>query len=262
MVFRPAQPKRARTPIGLHAARGSAYKDRSDTRDHFSEFGDRSVFCRQKALGLFLVVVPGIAALSPAAHAGDPLDGRRGTRTAPIILLTRQDVQADLRLSPELIADANRTGAEIYQKALALKGKDGAAVVEARRAIDREASLWLTSNLTERQLSRLDQIDLQWEGMSAMLSRPFIADYMGLTPDQRRALARIIASHADPRRAQTVRSPSDQGKLAHDALAVLSDRQQQLWSRLLGTPFQFSGPLDAQVKRAGSVSQRVTPPPH
>ena len=76
---------------------------------------------------------------------------------------------------------------------LTLRGKTGDAVVAERRAIDEAQLEWLSNNLTGNQLERLRQIELQWEGVAAMLSRPMVASYLKLTPEQQQTLARIIA---------------------------------------------------------------------
>ena len=38
------------------------------------------------------------------------------------------------------------------------------------------------------QLGRLDQIDLQWEGAAAMLSRPFLDESLNLTDRQKQKI--------------------------------------------------------------------------
>ena len=82
---------------------------------------------------------------------------------------------------------------ELTKRAAALRGKSGAAVMAERRAIDEAQVDWLAKNLTGNQLIRLRQIELQWEGASAMLSRPTVADYLKLTPEQRQTLVRMIS---------------------------------------------------------------------
>src|SRR4051794_11395527 len=83
--------------------------------------------------------------LGGSAFGGDSSlpDSRHGVRTAPLLLLTRPDVRADLRL------DASQTGAAeeairgLYAKAQAIKGMKDEKAVAARRAIDLEQQKWL-----------------------------------------------------------------------------------------------------------------------
>jgi hypothetical protein len=173
-------------------------------------------------------------------HASEPLDDRLGTRTAPIILLTRHDIQADLGLSPQQISEANQAGAEIYWKAFRLRGNRSASAVQARRSIDEEATLWLTTNLTDQQHRRLHEIEIQWEGVAAMLNRPMVTEYLRLTAEQRRSLTQILAARYDPRRSQLPWLPADHENLSRKAVAQLTDVQKQLWNQLLGPPIRFS----------------------
>ena len=120
-------------------------------------------------------------------------DNRFGVRTAPLLLLSRPDVQVDLRLR----AFPDPGNAEHDQRAHASRAyparqDSAAAVVAERRAIDQAQLEWLSNNLTGNQLERLRQIELQWEGVPAMLSRPMVAGYLKLTSEQEQTLARII----------------------------------------------------------------------
>jgi hypothetical protein len=182
-----------------------------------------------------------LGALTPVAHAGEPLDDRLGIRTAPILLLFRSDVQADLKLTPGQISESRREAIALYDKAqkLSARGKSGAGVVAARRIVDDEQSEWLNKNLTADQLNRLGQIDLQWEGAAAMLSRPMLAEYLSLTPDQRDRLARLVAASGQ-QRTQSAWTYSHHLNLTHQAISVLSDKQYDLWVLLVGTPLRFT----------------------
>jgi len=183
-------------------------------------------------------------------------DSRQGIRTAPLPLLSRPDVQAELRLDQSQVLGAHNTMNELTRRALALRGKTGAAVIAERRAIDEAQLDWLSKYLTGNQLERLRQIELQWEGAAAMLSRPTIADHLRLTPDQRQALARVI-SERNAARAKLAAGPGNESAFNQKAQSVLSKTQQELWVSLLGTPVRFStatGPLrtrDDQTEQAG-----------
>ena len=135
--------------------------------------------------------------LSPTAWAADgpaPLpDNRLGIRTAPLLLLSRADVRADVGLDAAQAADSERALAELYLQAAALRGKRGPEARVTQRAVDDAAKLWLETKLSDAQRKRLIEIDLQWEGPAALVSRPVLADHLHLTADQRTRLAEAIA---------------------------------------------------------------------
>jgi hypothetical protein len=194
--------------------------------------------------GLAVVMAPAVlaaalAGFTPVARGGEPLDDRLGIRTVPIFLLTRSDVQADLKLDPQQIAECRRAAAALYYKALSLRGKAGGGVVAARRAVDEVQSQWLTAHLTPAQLDRLGQIDLQWEGAAAMLSRPVVADYLGLTREQQEKVVRSIAQ-GKAQRASTSWTTTEHLLLTRKATSVLSDLQKDRWIHLLGPPCRFA----------------------
>src|SRR5271165_1149516 len=197
------------------------------------------------------------------SHAGDWClpDNRLGIRTAPLLLLSRPDVQVDLRLERAQILGTQNTINELTRRALTLRGKAGAAVVAERRAIDEAQLEWLSSNLTGNQLERLRQIELQWEGVPAMLSRPMVAGYLKLTSEQQQALARIIAER-NRLRTQGRSAPQTEHDFRQRALSVLSTGQQELWTNLLGTPFRFvatagpSGKRDEAAQQAGYSQEK------
>ena len=73
----------------------------------------------------------GILQFTGRARADEPLDDRLGIRTAPIFLLTRSDIQADLKIDPKLAAACRHVAASIRHKASALKGAKFPAIVAA-----------------------------------------------------------------------------------------------------------------------------------
>lgn len=161
---------------------------------------------------------------------------RLGVRTAPLVLLSRPDVRAELALTPHQASSAEQTLAELHARAASLKGKTGPEVVAARRAIDEAQQHWLETQLSAGQLTRLAEIDLQWEGPPALVSRPGLADALSLSPDQRTKLARLVTEH-EKRQAQAKDQHADPRILAQQTLAVLSSQQQNQWRTMLGRPF-------------------------
>ena len=142
--------------------------------------------------------------------------------------------------SPDRSRRLRRTINELTRRAAALRGKSGAAVVAERRAIDEAQVDWLSKNLTGNQLIRLRQIELQWEGASAMLSRPTVAEYLKLTSDQRQTLVQMISERNAAARLAGRPAPRTCRCINQKAQAVLSVSQKELWDNLLGSPCRFA----------------------
>lgn len=168
-------------------------------------------------------------------HAPLP-DERLGIRTAPLLLLSRADVRADLGLSVEQSAKAETALADLYVRGTAIRGQKGARAVAARRAIDEAEAVWFKDNLTASQRVRMTQIDLQWEGPSALIGRPVVADTLTLTTDQRAALAKAV-DERDAVRAVRKSPGAEEEKLAKTALSLLDPTQKERWRLMLGHPF-------------------------
>jgi len=187
------------------------------------------------------------AGFTRVARSGEWLDDRLGIRTVPIFLLTRSDVQADLKLDANQISECRRAASALYYKALSLRGNRKAGVIAARRVIDGDQSAWLSAHLTAQQLERLGQIDLQWEGAAAMLSRPVLRDYLSLTPEQEAKVARYITEGRDER-ARAIWTFTEHVNLTRKATTVLSDEQKDRWIHVLGPACPFAiaaGPAPA-----------------
>jgi hypothetical protein len=198
----------------------------------------------RRALAALMLL--GVAAV-PGSSLGDdaPLpDSRLGIRTVPLLLLSRPDVRADLGLNPTQTAEARRAISELHAKAAALRGKTGAEAIAARRAIDEEQRRRLEALLSPEQQDRLVQIDLQWEGPSALISRKIVAESLNLDDRQRATLAQAV-SDRDRRRAQAPDRGGDERQLAEQALAILTEPQRARWRAMLGRPLvipQVAGP--------------------
>lgn len=186
-------------------------------------------------------------------------DGRMGIRTAPLLLLTRADVQSDLELGAAQVAAVHKTIDELSERAAALRGKTGAEVVAERRAIDDAQARWLTTNLSELQLNRLSQIDLQWEGSSALVSRPVVADMLKLSSAQVRQLTQLFADRHG-RLLKDGFNPVEEAALRRQSLAILTNPQLQAWNGMLGERCAFvtaaasEPPADPAATQAGHVA--------
>ncbi len=191
------------------------------------------------------------------AFGAEPLDERLGVRTPLVFLLIRSDIQKDLGLEPTRIAEVNRFAAVLYGRALSLKGKVGPGVVAARRAIDEAESEWLSKHLTPEQRERLGQIDLQWEGVSALLNRPVVVDFLGLTDEQRDQVSRVYGDRMKARVRQGPWTYEEHIEITRKAIAVLTDKQQKLWAKVLGQPCRFAIGADAPAQARPTSGQKA-----
>jgi len=195
---------------------------------------------------LFRLTAIGLLALaaSPEARAnngnGIP-DARIGTRVAPILLLSRSDIRDDLGLTPAQVAESEQAISDLQDKALPLKGRIDAEADRVRSEINGVSARWLKEHLTVAQQTRLIQLDLQWEGPSALLTRPVVADTLHLTQNQRAKLGQIIAERNTKRNSGPA-VPADEIHLFRSTLAVLDDNQKVNWRAMLGpiAPFQVA----------------------
>jgi hypothetical protein len=212
---------------------------------------------RRIVLAICLMGAGSFSGVTRIASGAEPLDDRLGVRTALLFLLLRSDIQTDLGLEPAQIALINRAAPALYQKALSLKGKKGPGAVAARRVIDEEESRFLTAHLNDKQRERLGQIDLQWEGASALLYRPFVAEYLGLTRDQQEKVTAMIAAAQARRLAPGPWTYDEHLENTRTAISLLNEKQRQLWARVLGAPCHFViAPAAVASQRAGD--QKVT----
>src|SRR5262249_44980760 len=77
-----------------------------------------------------------LSACYAVAQSNGLPETRLGVRTAPILLLSRDEIRADLRLSEAQIKAADVEISSLYAQAAQIKGKSGADAVRARRAVD------------------------------------------------------------------------------------------------------------------------------
>ena len=172
----------------------------------------------------------------------------QGVRVAPILLLSRPDVQADLQMKPDQVADVHQVILDLYRKAAALHGRKGQDAIEQRRAVDEAERLWLETKLTEDQVGRLSEIDLRWEGAGAIATRPAVGEALSLSDSQRTTLARALVQ----RNAQRVRPAEGERDPAalersfqQQVWATLSEPQRKRWERMIGRPFAVAATTPA-----------------
>jgi hypothetical protein len=166
---------------------------------------------------------------------------------APILLLSRPDVQQSLVMEAGQIDSARQAIVELFSQAASLRGQSGVDVVKARREVDETAQRWLEANLSAEQLGRLDQIELQWEGAAALIRRPTIAASLGLTDDQRTRVADALTQAIS-----VGETPVEAHRRRHrDAAAILTEEQRLRWLAMLGTPFEPDSDRSAEAVASG-----------
>ncbi len=191
--------------------------------------------------------------LTPNAEAQGLPDDRLGQRTVPILLLSRADVSRNLKLSAAQVLEAEEAISDFYYvRARALKGKKGPAADAARKRIDQDQFIWLETHLSEDQRSRLLQLDLQWEGPAALVTRPKVADALNLSPPQRETLFKAVAAR-NAARDKASFPDAEEDALTEKTLATLSEPQVERWLAMMGQPL-FSPSLTA--KRASKTEKR------
>ncbi|MFO0954508.1 MAG: hypothetical protein U0835_25775 [Isosphaeraceae bacterium] len=206
--------------------------------------------------GLALMALFGPAVSGAKAGEGPASlpDSRLGIRTAPILLLSRADVRSDLALTPQQTEAAERAITDLYVRAAALRGKSGAAALEERRQVDQAQRSWVETSLTSEQRNRLLQIDLQWEGPTALVSRPVVGETLGLDATQRQTIEKAVAARNASRAQGTGSILEEEATLTRAALAVLTAEQKTRWQAMLGRPFKPQ--LQAEKPAAGETARK------
>jgi hypothetical protein len=194
----------------------------------------------------WLCLLAGLGSGSSLAAPPSLPDSRLGIRTAPLLLLSRADVRADVGLDQAQIAEAGRALEELYAQAAELKGLSGPEVLARKKSIDEAEQQWLQTKLTEAQRKRLIEIDLQWEGPSALIHRPVLADHLHLTQEQRTSLTAAVAD-CRRRRQQGGDVHECERRLFEQTRALLTPEQLERWRAMLGRPLNRSGPSTSSV---------------
>ncbi|MBV8270134.1 MAG: hypothetical protein JO252_27745 [Planctomycetaceae bacterium] len=128
-----------------------------------------------------------------------------------------------------------------------MKGKQASV---ARREVNDAMLRWLQTWLTDAQRSRLEQVELQWEGPSVVVRREAVARALDLSQKQRETLQRLVDEH-QRRRDQGPYQWSAEHELAQRVLSILSEPQRRRWKAMLGRPFtpQLAGAGTAPPRR-------------
>lgn len=176
---------------------------------------------------------------APPADWAAMTDGRFGMPVAPIYLLLRPDVQRDLQLNPRQVAGAQDLVGRLVDRLLNLKHKAGQAAIKAeQREIDEQMAAWFRHELSEAQLERLTQINLQWENASA-LRLSAVAEFLALGEGQRLKIHHLLAER-DQRWIKKTLKPGEFDRFSREAIGLLTLHQKEQWENLLGPPCRFT----------------------
>ena len=205
-----------------------------------------------------LVSVLCLAALGGSSLAGEPgswslPEESRGSRVAPLLLLSRPEIRDDLKIAPDQVAEIDRAIADLFARAAALKGKTGPAAIDGRKAVDDGEIAWLEKHLTTDQVARLWQVDLLWEGPASMATRPSVAEALSLSDEQKAAF------HAALRERNAIRDKTKDAAAANHqfgarALGILTQGQKQRWSEMVGHPIARKSPPATTAPAASTAS--------
>lgn len=165
-------------------------------------------------------------------------DERFGQPIAPIFLLPRPDVRADLQLNPRQVAGAREMAGRLADRLLAMKNRTEPASRSEMREIDEAMASWLRRELSPVQLDRLSEVSLQWEGASA-LRHPSVAEYLVLGKPQRHRIHELLVDR-DRRQAGGALAPGEFDRISREVLAVLTPDQLTRWREMLGPPCRFT----------------------
>ena len=190
--------------------------------------------------GTTLRLVPfllGVVLTGPALGGSWSLpDEARGLRIQPLFLLSRPDVRADRGLPADQAESIDREIVEVFRQAAALTGRTDPGVVADRRAVDERAMRWIHAHLSAEQVTRLNQLELHWEGLAALTYHESVSESLSLSDEQRATLAKAVAVRRS-RRGPGFDATAEEQRFTQTAMAALSDHQRKRWEQALGRPF-------------------------
>jgi hypothetical protein len=209
----------------------------------------------QITLLLVAAIMIGMASLAMAADAPASEPGLRGSNKAE--LLQNASVQSELKLTAAQLEQFKKLAQQFEEKhkdeiARVRKQKDIKAFLRLRQDAMEFFAKEATKVLEEKQLKRLDQIEMQLHGVQALL-RPDVQTEMKLTDKQRKELLEILekarkdvsatmesAKAAPDKKEEIGRRITQLHKLATEkAFGLLSDEQKKAWTELVGDPFDL-----------------------
>ncbi len=200
--------------------------------------------------------VPGAPSTGEGQQGQGQGQGNRGRGRGLIGLLGQEDVQAELKLTAEQIAELeplqesiqadspNLT--ELREKLQEASEEEQAAIREemrsAQQLIAEKTLAGLSALLDETQLTRLKQIDWQRQGPVALATADVTAA-LQLSDEQKTQLQTISEARQAAMRELGFQAPAEQraeltATFNAQFLDVLTDEQKQAWEALLGPAFE------------------------
>ncbi len=203
------------------------------------------------AAGLTILAVCGVPL--QAADRPVPEEG-----ALEVVLLRQQSVQKELKLTQDEIDKIHKHCAMQWEKAQKISKL---AEPERDRQFDvltQENDRFVAATLTKEQRKRLQEIMLQIAGLLC-LSKPDVAQQLGLTPEQKQRLPQLQKT-ARAEMEEVIHDTKKEEKRAKlkelretsrkRLLELLTDAQEAKWKQMTGTPFQ--GDLGAFFDKEGA----------
>lgn len=195
-----------------------------------------------------LVVVATLAQQASAQRGGGRGFGRLFNGTSKAQLATLDEVQADLKLSPEQKKDIASINHKLREDRRGLFGSGFGQFSQIRADMDklnREASAEVDAKLDDAQKQRLQEIAIQVNGAAA-LNDPSVVEQLKLSDEQKQKLEEVRAENSK----RVEDAMSDFGDLSReerrekfrtlaetadaDLLGVLTDEQKKEFDEMKG----------------------------
>ena len=227
---------------------------------------------RNTALALGALVLLGWPALGQTIPAKEA-----HVSTPPLI--TIKSVQKELKMTDEQVKRVEKipelVKKKIQDKLNALDELEGRELreksKEVREIYRQEFPRLLAEILTPEQMARLNQIHLQFIGVKAFVE-PTVVKAMNFTEEQRAKIDEIIKDNSKETfevylksngDAKTARQKVDElnKRQMERALAVLTEKQRQVWKEVIKDPFEVKyDPLPQRPqKEPGKKGARLSP---
>ncbi len=198
--------------------------------------------------------VPAPAATAPASApaATQPVSGMVAVANSPVFFVRDSSVQGELKLTDEQRKAVGRLMDEIDGPLWPLRDLPAEKSGTKIRELVAKGEAGLKGILTPPQWTRIEQISLQAKGPRA-LSSPDVAERFALSDAQRRKIERITAAvqeafrkagdlAPEEKRRETIEKAAQRLRQEEGEriLAVLTEKQQERWSAMLGEAFDLS----------------------
>ncbi len=229
--------------------------------------------------GLAIGLIAGNVAMAQGQRRGRGGFGPGMFRQSPAMLIGREEVQKELKLEGDQVAQANAIRDEMFQGFR--RGAPGEQLSDEERAKRREEQQKKTEELNKKamgllkaeQASRMKQIEIWVNGVVlALTENADVTKELSLTDDQKGAV-KTISEEADKKRQELfsgVRGASEEDRrkifeqmgtltkeTESECMAVLTDDQKAKFDKLRGPKFElprFGGPGGGRRGRPGGTN--------